>query len=518
GNRHNLQANLRLNNVHFFSKSSYLSNASSVSTSTFLRSFNRIVYAKDNKWVGGKLAIEDNKQRTTFNDSLTPLSQKFNSYEAFFGVGDSTKVFTEIGSIKRLNDSLRDNSAVRVNTSNTYYLKTRLIQNRTSNLQLFVNYRNLKAEVEDAGNEKSLNSRVNYNQRLFDNVVTWATSFETNSGTLPRQDFTYVEVEPGQGTYTWIDYNNNDIQELNEFEIAQFQDQGNYIRVLLPNQVFIRTHQKRLSQTLTLNFQKLSSSEDKRQKFISHFYNQTSYLIDRKEERDGNTFNINPFKSANNSELALNKSVRNVLFYNRGKQNYTTSYTFLANTNRNLLSIGFQQNKLTSHQLNFNHKWKTNWLVNASASVSVNESESENFTNRNFKFDEARLFPKISYLFNENAQFDVFYQYTTKENKIGGQESLTQNNYGCSFTLNSSRQSAITGEINLFSNTFAGDTNTPVAYQMLEGLQPGKNFTWSLLAQRKLTKFLDLNLNYFGRKTPTSKTIHTGTIQLKAYF
>jgi hypothetical protein len=57
-----------------------------------------------------------------------------------------------------------------------------------------------------------------------------------------------------------------------------------------------------------------------------------------------------------------------------------------------------------------------------------------------------------------------------------------------------------------------------VIVQMLEGLQPGKNFTWSLLAQKKLTKFLDLNLNYFGRKTETSKTIHTGTVQLKAYF
>lgn len=518
GNRHNLLANLRLNDLRIFSKSSYLRNTSSVSSSTFLRSFNRIVYSKENKWVGGKIALEDNEQRTIDNDSLTPLSQKFNSYETFVGIGDSTAVFTEIGFIKRLNDSLRNNSVVRVNTSNTYYLKSRLIQNKNSNLQLFVNYRNLKAEVENAGNEKSLNSRVNYNQRLFNNLVTLATSFETNSGTLPQQDFTYVEVEPGQGTYAWIDYNNNDIQELNEFEVAQFQDQGNYIRVLLPNQVFIRTHQKRLSQTITFNFQKLSSSDDKWNKLISHFYNQTSYLIDRKEQRDGNAFNINPFKSADDSELALNKSVRNVLFFNRGKQYFTTSYTFLTNTNRNLLSIGFQQNKLTSHQLNFNHKWKTNWLINSSASVGVNESESENFTNRNFKFDEVRLLPKISYLFNENTQFDIFYQYTTKENNLGGQESLTQNNYGCSFTLNSNQQSAITGEVNLFSNKFAGDANTPVAYQMLEGLQPGQNFTWSLLAQRKLTKFLDLNLNYFGRKTPTSKTIHTGTIQLKAYF
>ena len=53
---------------------------------------------------------------------------------------------------------------------------------------------------------------------------------------------------------------------------------------------------------------------------------------------------------------------------------------------------------------------------------------------------------------------------------------------------------------------------------MLEGLQAGTNFTWSLIAQKKLTKYLDLNLNYFARKSESSRTIHTGTVQLKAYF
>ena len=95
---------------------------------------------------------------------------------------------------------------------------------------------------------------------------------------------------------------------------------------------------------------------------------------------------------------------------------------------------------------------------------------------------------------------------------------MAQNNYGLSFTYNNAQKVALTGELNFFQNKFDGNANTPVAYQMLEGLQPGKNFTWSLLAQKKLTKFLDLNLNYFGRKTETSKTIHTGTVQLKAYF
>jgi hypothetical protein len=518
GNRHNLRANLRLGDFRIFSNSSFLNNESTINRSTFLRSFNRAVYGKGSKWAGTKFAIEDNEQTVIATDELTPLSQKFTAYEAFVGIGDSTKVFAEVGYIKRFNDSLRNNLVERVNNSNTYYLKSKLIQNKNTNLRLFVNYRDLKAEDDTTEDEQSLNSRLNFNQKLFNNLILWNTSFETNSGTLPQQDFTYVEVEAGQGAYTWIDYNENGIQELNEFEIAQFADQGSYIRVLLPNQVFVRTHQNRLSQTLTINPIQWKESKNKTKKFFSHFYNQTSYLIDRKVRRDGNNFNLNPFKDDEDNQLALNNSVRNVLFYNRGKQRYTTSYTFLTNTSRNLLSIGFQENKLTNHQINFNHKFSTNWLANALTSFGTDESLSENFANRNFKIDETKFQPKLSYLFNENAQFDVFYQYTSKENTVGSLESLSQNNYGLSFTYNKASKIALTGEFNFFQNEYEGNPNTPVAYQMLEGLQPGKNFTWSLLAQKKLTKFLDLNLNYFGRKTETSKVIHTGTVQLKAYF
>ncbi|MBT8244125.1 MAG: hypothetical protein HKP48_11010 [Winogradskyella sp.] len=532
GNRHNLNANLRLGNFTIFSQSSVLSSNSTVNTSKFVRSFNRVVYGKDNNWAGAKIALEDNEQIEKATGNLTALSQKFTSYEVFSGLGDSTKVFVELGYIHRLNDSLRNNTSTplstgniqRVNISNTYYLKSRLIQNKTSNLQLFVNYRNLKAEDNTSQEEQSLNSRLNYNQRLFKNVLILNTSYETNSGTLPQQDFTFVEVEAGQGNFTWIDYNENGVQELGEFEVAQFTDQGSYIRVLLPNQVFIQTHQNRFSQTVTFNPQSWNVSEKKSKKFWSHFYNQTSFLVDNKLRRNGSDFNLNPFEALNDNNdnnpnrLGLNFSLRNVLFYNRGKQRYTTSYTYLTNKAQTLLSIGAQKSRLRSHQVKFNHKFAKSWLLNTEGILSNSESANESFLNRNFNIDESRFQPKLSYIFNENAQFDVFYQFTNKKNTIGNLEELSQNNYGFSFTYNNAQKVALTGEFNYFENDYVGNANSPVAFQILEGLQPGRNFTWSLIAQKKLTKFLDLNLNYFGRKTETSKTIHTGTVQLKAYF
>ncbi|PIA78677.1 hypothetical protein BFR04_03845 [Gaetbulibacter sp. 4G1] len=518
GNRHVTNVNLFLNKFNINSNSSFLNATSNINTSTFLRSYNSITYGMQKSWIGTKLAIESNEQKDISTQTLTPLSQKFKSYEVFVGIGDSTKVFAEVGYKNRVNDSIRNNELQKVNTSNTFYLDSKLIQNTNTNLSLFANYRTLKSEDNTIDDEQSLNSRLQFNQKLFKQIILWNIVFETNSGTLPQQDFTYVEVESGQGTYTWIDYNTNGIQELEEFEIAQFQDQGKYIRVLLPNRIYIKTHQNRLSQTLTINPSQWSVSENKSRKFWSHFYNQSSYLIDRKIKRDGNSFNLNPFENDINNQLGLQLNFRNVLFFNRGKQHYTTSYTYLSNKSRNTLSIGFIENSLKSHQFNFNHKIEESWLLSFQSSFDKNESVSENFVSKNYNFDEVLFNPKISYLFNDNSRFDIFYQHTQKDNTIGGFESLKQQKYGASFAFSNKDKNAINGEFNYFSNAFNGNANTPVSYQMLEGLQPGKNFTWSILAQKKLTTFLDLNLNYFGRKTETSKTIHTGTIQLRAYF
>ena len=74
------------------------------------------------------------------------------------------------------------------------------------------------------------------------------------------------------------------------------------------------------------------------------------------------------------------------------------------------------------------------------------------------------------------------------------------------------------GEFSFYDNRFKGNSMSPVAYQMLEGLQAGQNMTWRLLLQKNLTEFLDININYQGRKSEMSQTIHTGNVQLRAYF
>ena len=88
-------------------------------------------------------------------------------------------------------------------------------------------------KIHENRNEDFLNTKLIYNQKIFKSFIDSNLFFETNSGNLPQQEFTFLEVEPGLGNYKWIDINNNGIQELEEFEIAIFEDEGRYISCLL---------------------------------------------------------------------------------------------------------------------------------------------------------------------------------------------------------------------------------------------------------------------------------------------
>jgi len=517
GTRHMLNANLNPGKFRIRSNSSLLKSSSDSLDTRFSRSFTNAVYDYRPGWTGVKVNLEDNRIKETRKDSLSPVTQRYYSIEAYSGIGDSTGVFVEAGYRYRVNDSVRNNKLTRVNSEHTYFIKSSPVNNQNTQLTIFANYRDFIDEEGGDDDEQSLNTRIVYNQRLFNGDIRWNTAIESNSGVIPRQEFTYLQVDPGQGVYTWNDYNQNGIQELDEFEVAQFPDEAEYIRVLLPNQVFVRIRENKFSQLLTLNPQSWSG-ESGLKKVFSKFFNQTSYLISRQAKRNNERLDLNPFNGSGDDDLGLSLNFRNVLFFNRGKQRYTTSYTYVNSRSSNLLSVGLQSNELESHKLNFAHKVRESWLLSLEGTTGRNLSRSENFPGRNFNLDTYSVNPKLSYLLNKQTRFDVFYTYGSKSNQVGANEELNQQRTGLAFIYTKSQQLSINGEVNYIDNDFKGSAFSPVAYQMLEGLQPGSNFTWSLLFQKRITKYLDANLSYFGRKSENSKTIHTGSVQLRAYF
>lgn len=517
GNRHVLNGYYNLKKWSFQNQGSYLKSDGILAFSNFIRNQSQVRYHFDKNWVGASQRFEDNQEKNKSTNHFSNLSQRFSEYGLFAGRGDSTKVFVELGLLKRTNDSIQNGLLQRVNTSQTYYFKSKLIQTPKSDLSVYANYRVLDFVDSSKKNEPSLNSRIVYNDRFFNQLIQGTSAYETNSGTLPQQEFTYLEVPTGHGVYTWNDYNANGIQELQEFEVAPFIDQAKYIRVYLPNRVYIKTHQTKFSQSLILNPNQWQN-ENGFKKFSSFFYNQTSFIIDRKTKNEGGNFELNPFNSSKENVLGLSSSFRNSLFYNRGKQKHSVTYSFLENKTKNLLSIGSQESKNSSHQLQYSHLYRNSWLFGASAKTIQTAIISENFPEKNYTLSGYQLAPKISYLFSKNTSWDIFYELQNKENQIGNLESLIQNRFGTSFSYAGEKKITLNGEISFYQNKFNGNEFSAVGFQMLEGLQTGQNITWRLLLQKNITQFLDINFNYQGRKSETSKAIHNGNVQLRAYF
>ena len=206
------------------------------------------------------------------------------------------------------------------------------------------------------------------------------------------------------------------------------------------------------------------------------------------------------------------------MFYNRGLQKYSFAYSYINSHKKSIFVFGDQDVQLKTHQLQFIHKIGKFWLIDANGGFSENNSKSNSYANRNYILKTTNFFPKISYLYSNNSRLEVFYNFKNKDNIIEDFETLKMHIFGANFQYANKAKFSINANVNLYFNEFVGNTNSPVAYQMLEGLQPGTNFTWSLYLQKRLTSFLDLNINYFGRKSESSKTIHTGTIQLRATF
>ena len=165
------------------------------------------------------------------------------------------------------------------------------------------------------------------------------------------------------------------------------------MRVPLPNLQFIATQSAKINQSITLNANQWSNKTGLK-KVLSHFYNQF-FLSSRNElERARNSFNLNPFNMNKDKQISVNFTIKNSLYFNRGLQNFSATYTYAKAENKQQYSIGSQDTDTNYQQIDFQHKIGKFWLVDLQGKLSENKLETENFNNRN-RFSSAAGEPQF---------------------------------------------------------------------------------------------------------------------------
>lgn len=473
---------------------------------------------RENIWVGAQYSGEKNEiedhQNFTQGNSLSNLSFQWDEIRGMVGVGDTAKIYAELTYYNRRDDSVRLGSMQRISRSNGWVLDSRLINKQDHRLDFGFHYRSVNYNDEELANEDFISGNMRWHKSFFRNGLVLNAFYELGSGVEPQREFEYVKVNDGTGIYKWTDYNGDGIEQLDEFEIAQYQDEANYIRIYTNTLHYVKTNKNSFNFSMRLRLKELLDTENP---FLSRWMVQASLQSSNSLLKEGKTMDWNPFTK---SELLLgkNRSIRSSLHFNQGAQyKWSATYTFSNQEAQNYVFTGAESRDTESHLLITKYKaWENFNFINEVENIQTN-SDSDMFESRRFTLDAWRIKPQISYQVENKFVASLNYTFQDKRNQTGI-EKLSQSNLGTELQWNDAAKSSVLANFNYIKNDFTGNQQSVVGNQMMDGLKAGNNFVWQLLVQRQLNSFLSVNISYDGRKSEDNKTIHNGSVQLQARF
>lgn len=469
-------------------------------------------------WAGAVYSGENNRIEDRLNasegDFLSENSFRWDELRFKAGVGDTARLFVELDYYTRRDDSARLGSLQRMSRSQGWELRSKLIEKKDERLMLSLHWRTVKPEYEKGRDEHYLTGNARWYRNLFRGGMVINVYYELGSGVEPQREFEYVKVTDGTGIYKWVDYNGDGIPQLDEFEIAEFQDEANYIRVYTNTVNYLKTNRNNLNISVRIKPKELLNSKSK---FLDRWMFSGSLQSSNAALKEDKAVSWNPFEKSDDL-LARLRNVRATLQFNRGSAyKWSAAYTFNLQESQNYLFTGMEGRDSRSHLINAKYSPFTNFFVLGEVEREEISSRSQMFLSKRFRIEGWKLNPKISYQIENKFSATLLYTWQKKDN-MTGEESLLQSTLGTEVQWNDGAKSSLLGTFNYVKNDFTGDGMSVVGNQMMEGLKAGNNLVWQLMFQRQLNSFLSINLIYDGRKTEGNKTIQSGNIQLQARF
>lgn len=456
-------------------------------------------------------------------DSLSTESYQFYDYKFYISTLDSSNGNLELYYRQRHDWSSDSLSLLHSAKSDNFGLTYKFKGNRFSQTQVTANYRLLdilNSELIDEEPENTLVGRFENSFRLLKGVIQSSTYYELGSGLELKKEYIYVEVTSGQGTYYWNDYNADGVRDLDEFEVAQYTDQANYIRTYITSNDYIKVYSNQWTQSLFIKPERVWRSDKGVKGFVARFSNQTVYKVQRKTTYEDGLEAFNPINTTvvDSSLISTTSIFRNTLYFNRINSKFGVDYNYQENASKILLTNGFDT------KLHTFHKWKWRWNVTQKMTLKLENtlgrknSESDYSSSRVYHINYYNFEPEWSYQPGSKYRIAFSGEYVNKQNDSEAAEMAEIKSLGVEFRMNQPKKGSFLGKITYLYITFNGTSNTSLSYEMLEGLNTGNNVTLNLSYQRKLGSNLQLNFTYSGRKSEDANMVHTGGMELRAYF
>lgn len=492
--------------------------------SDFLRNKGQVRYRFKHFSIGARDEHERNLFQSDTADALQPGSYSFNDWEAFIQSPDTVKTKWRLAGGQREDRALRDGRLFVSTIATAYAFSLDLAADPRNRFATTFTYRQLgikDSTLTPQKPEDTYLARIDYDLSLWKGAAVFDLFYEFGSGLEQRREYIYVEVPAGQGLYVWIDYDGDGIKDLNEFELASFGYEADHLRVFVPSNTYVRAFSNQSSISLDLRPSVRWADATGTRRFIAKFSDLASIRMDRKTGTDDVLVALNPFTTvaADTGLTANTMSARNTFYYDRTSRFWSIDHTWQSDRSRSLLLNGFESR---SREFNTIHvRWNTTreWTAELEGEQGRITNNSDLLSGRTYAIDQEGIKPRVTWQPNTSVRAILSFKYTEKKNKeeFGGEQALLQD-FGAEFRYNTAGKGSIIMTANLVDITFDGEANSSLGNEMLGGLKPGTNVTWSVGIQRNLSNNLQIDLTYNGRRSEDVPVIHVGGAQVRAFF
>jgi hypothetical protein len=417
-----------------------------------------------------------------------------------------------------VSDSIRLDQAAKARTGG---LDLNFNFQRNQRLNLIINYRELKIQNKNLINqtpENTLLGRLDFDQSFWKNTLSINTFYEVGSGLELKREFLYVKVADGQGIYAWIDYDGDGEKDLNEFEIAQFVDQASYIRVFTPSNEYVKTFSNEFNQGFFIKPEKIWSSKTGLLRALSYFSNQARVRINRKTNNFQSNEVFNPFygQVRDTTLLSSSSTIRNTFYFNRTGSVFGLDWTYQNTQVKTILATGFDSRAQAYHEGNFRWNIKRKYSIEATGQIGTKLANADYTTGRNFDIRYHMIKP--SFIIQPSTSFRLSLNTRYSEKRNSGGETSFVGETGFQVKYNQVSKGSFQAGMAYIAINYNGNENSALGFEMLESLKPGDNYTWNAGYQRSVSKNLQISIQYTGRKSETNKAIHSGGMEVRAFF
>lgn len=504
----------------FSTLTSYLFTTDSVQHTNFVKTYNTLSKTLRNIELGLKENFEFNAMREQGSGDWRMGSNGFNEATVFLKNNDSLPYLYQFSYKNRIESRLNEQIMDIGTVSHEARASFELAKLKNNRIKGDVTYKNMKlrSDNQDFDAENYFLAGLEYTGRFWKNALILNTYYEAGSGLERKMVFTYLKVADGQGVYTWNDYNGNGIEEIDEFEVAAFQDQANYIKVWQNGNDYVNTFNNQFSQTIQLRPANVWSNKKDFRRVLARFSDAANLKIVQKNTFRHNANAINPFYFNMLDTNVVSSSVvfNNTFSYNH-KSLFGIDFVTQVIRSKNLLYYGADMSAYDLQQLLLRFSISPLVSLRMDYSHSMKTNNSEFLASRCYAIDMHRAMAELLFNHKNKLHVNLSYVFVHKRNTLGIQ--LTQQhkaNFELKYKM--AHKGNLIAGVSYIYIQYNDLENTSLSYEMLEGMGIGHNCNWHVKYEANITDFLQVNLLYQGRYAQGHKVVHTGSVELRAHF